>query len=243
MAFSSFFDRSSRSRSAWTTTVERYVPRRALLVAIDHAVVEAALAVEVGLLEPALGVEPFGFSFAASAARVSISRMRPARSAGAASVSAAAISASICSICVWYLALLLLELLLLGSLQLVALDLLKLALDLLPGAEMVGHHHPDGREQHRDRRDARRPGAGSVAVDTFPRLPAWSAPVLQILKKYSGIATTYFRLIVQRSTILIGRLAMNRSRTARVMYRDHAGLLDVVLEEEPSTRRSGVTAK
>src|SRR5262245_35412321 len=41
----------------------------------------------------------------------------------------------------------------------------------------------------------------------------------QMLKKYSGIATRYLRFIVQRNTILIGRLAMKRIRPARTRYR------------------------
>jgi hypothetical protein len=36
--------------------------------------------------------------------------------------------------------------------------------------------------------------------------PSWTA---HMLKKYSGMYTMYFKLIVQRSTILIGKQAIN----------------------------------
>src|SRR3954447_11286215 len=65
----------------------------------------------------------------------------------------------------------------------------------------------------------------------------------QILKKYSGMATRYFRLMVHRSTILIGRLAMNRSRTASTENRRNPPCSMIFLKNEIRDRIAGTSVK
>ena len=56
-----------------------------------------------------------------------------------------------------------------------------------------------------------------IASETPTRV-AWQPGLSrQILKNHSGMAMMYFRLNIQRSTILIGRAAMNSSRLAITM--------------------------
>ena len=70
-AFSSSCESVCSSCSASATVGVQVVPGLALLAAVDHAVVEAAQAVELGLLEPLLGVEPLGLAAQPASARSS----------------------------------------------------------------------------------------------------------------------------------------------------------------------------
>lgn len=56
----------------------------------------------------------------------------------------------------------------------------------------------------------------SISLDWQPTA-ASREPSCQKFRKYSGIATRYFKLRVQRRTILIGSAAMNSSRLANTM--------------------------
>lgn len=94
------------------------------------------------------------------------------------------------------------------------LHVAELALDRLVLPVIVVREHPDTAKQHRHARnredDVHHP---LIAIRFISR----SHDLSQMLKKISGTYTMYFRLMVQRRIILIGRAAMNSSRTIRVM--------------------------
>jgi hypothetical protein len=60
-----------------------------------------------------------------------------------------------------------------------------------------------------------RPGS-ILAGGIYPRLLATDGERRHMLKKISGMATMYFRLMVQRRIILAGRATMPRRRSTKI---------------------------
>jgi hypothetical protein len=115
-------------------------PSRQLIAAVDHAVIEAALAVKLGLLKPLGGVELFGPPLE----HLEFVFDHPQIAAAGLGVGLGCLDLGVDGVDLRRVFLfLLLEFFLLGRFELFPFDQLKLALDFLPGTQMVGHDHPD----------------------------------------------------------------------------------------------------
>src|SRR5262245_22180342 len=129
------------------------------------------------------------------------------------------------------------------------IDVVDLDLVRLPCAGVILPEHPHraDRQQHpRDRKDLVEllciaPGCFVGGHMSNLRARGGLLAMIHKLSMYSGIEMKYFRLIVQRRSILIGRSAINSSRLVITMYRRNPILMNRCWKNLLITTSSGGT--